>query len=100
MRIFVVALIAVSLVVHIVFLVWCHLFLRQWSRDLDKRQRQREERERILDEQDRRWKKDMDQQQRYLDEQERETEREIQALRDATKRLARAPGPWPGLNRG
>ena len=46
MRISVMAIIAVSLVVYIVFLVWCHSFLRRWSRELDEKKRQREERER------------------------------------------------------
>jgi cytidylate kinase len=46
MRLFVVALIAVSLVVHIVFLVRVSRFLNRWGKRLDEQQRQREERER------------------------------------------------------
>jgi type VI protein secretion system component VasK len=53
MRLFVVALIAVSLVVHIVFLVRVSRFLNRWGKRLDEQQRQREERDRKLDEQER-----------------------------------------------
>ena len=49
MRIFVVALIAASLVFHIVFLVWGYLFLRRWGREIDERRCQ-------LDEQERMWR--------------------------------------------
>lgn len=53
MRIFVVTLMAVSLVFHIVFLVWGYLFLRQWGREIDERSRRREDQKRKLDEQER-----------------------------------------------
>lgn len=36
-RTIVLAVIALSLAVHIVFLVWCFLFLRQWGREIDER---------------------------------------------------------------
>lgn len=63
----VVVLIAVSLAVHVVFLVWVFWFLYQNKKYLD-------ERHRILDKQERRWKKERDQRQRYFDEQEQESE--------------------------
>ena len=53
MRIFALAIIAASLVFHVVFLVWCFRFLRQWGRELDEQRRQREERDRELAEQER-----------------------------------------------
>ena len=48
-RIFAVALLATSLVFHIVFLTWGYLFLRRWGREIDVRRRRREDQERKLD---------------------------------------------------
>ena len=56
MRIFVVALMAASLVFHIVFLVWGYLFLRRWGREIDERGRQLDEQERQIEEQERKWR--------------------------------------------
>ena len=47
-----------------------------------------------------RWKKDIDACKQRNAERERESDRLIQALNKDMERLARASGPWPGLNRG
>ena len=76
-----VVLIAVCLAVHVAFLVWVFWFL--WQRN------------KYLNEQERRWKKDRDERQRYPNEQEQESERRIQELRDATEQLRRTLDPGP-----
>lgn len=76
-----VVLIAVSLAVHVVFLVRVFWFLYQNKK--------------YLDAQERLWEKDRDERQRRFNEQKRENERSMQALRDATERLRRALSPGP-----
>ena len=86
MRIFLVALMAASLAVHVYFLVWCFLFLRRWGREIDERMRQLDEQERQFEGQERRWReghRDFDHpvlQLRAASEQLRET---VERMRDA-----------------
>jgi len=47
MHVVALALVVASLAVHVYFLTWCFLFLRQWGREIDERRRRREEQDRM-----------------------------------------------------
>lgn len=56
MQVVALALAVASLAVHVYFLVWCFLFLRQWGREIDERTRRLDEQERQIEEQERMWR--------------------------------------------
>ena len=82
-RIIGVVLVAVSLLVHVVFLIGAFRILNQWRKDLDKQRHRRQEQERRLDEQERK----LDEQERKWREGHRNLDDPVLQLRAATERL-------------
>ena len=83
MHVVALALVVASLAVHVYFLTWCFLFLRQWGREIDERRRRREEQDRQLDEQERQ----LEERERKWQEGHRDFDDPVLQLRAASERL-------------
>ena len=84
-RISALAIIAASLVFHVVFLVRCFRLLRQWGRELDEQKRQREARARELAEQE--WESQR-RHAAWMEQNEREHAQRMKALHPLVDRAA------------